>query len=76
MSATIRTSAVATAARASGPAARRLQPHGARLEVRRVLRNRRTVMFILVFPSLFFFMFGAVRRRSAAQAGGIQSPTS
>lgn len=29
-----------------------------KLEVRRVLRNRRTVMFILVFPSLFFFMFG------------------
>lgn len=28
------------------------------LEVRRVLRNRRTVMFILVFPSVFFFMFG------------------
>jgi ABC-2 type transport system permease protein len=29
-----------------------------KLEVRRVLRNRRTVMFILVFPSVFFFMFG------------------
>lgn len=29
-----------------------------RLEVRRVLRNRRTVFFILVLPSLFFFMFG------------------
>jgi ABC-2 type transport system permease protein len=28
------------------------------LEVRRVLRNRRTVFFILVLPSLFFFMFG------------------
>lgn len=27
------------------------------LEVRRVLRNRRTLMFILVFPSLFFFLF-------------------
>jgi ABC-2 type transport system permease protein len=27
------------------------------LEVRRVLRNRRTVMFVVVFPSLFFFMF-------------------
>jgi ABC-2 type transport system permease protein len=33
-----------------------------RLEVRRVLRNRRTVMFILVFPSLFFFMFSATAR--------------
>ncbi|MEO7964227.1 MAG: ABC transporter permease [Gemmatimonadaceae bacterium] len=27
------------------------------LEVRRVLRNRRTLMFIVVFPSLFFFLF-------------------
>lgn len=27
------------------------------LEVRRVLRNRRTLMFILVFPSVFFFLF-------------------
>ena len=29
------------------------------LEIRRMLRNRRTVMFIVVFPSLFFFMFRA-----------------
>jgi ABC-2 type transport system permease protein len=29
------------------------------LEIRRVLRNRRTVMFVGVFPSLFFFMFRA-----------------
>src|SRR6476620_1972965 len=42
-----------------------------KLEVRRVLRNRRTVMFILVFPSLFFFMFGL---SSKAQAqGGAQA---
>lgn len=27
------------------------------LEVRRVLRNRRTLMFIVVFPSLFFYIF-------------------
>ena len=27
------------------------------LEVRRVLRNRRTLMFIVVFPSIFFFLF-------------------
>ena len=38
-----------------------------KLEVRRVLRNRRTVMFILVFPSVFFFMFGL---SSKAQAQG------
>jgi ABC-2 type transport system permease protein len=29
-----------------------------RLEIRRVLRNRRTLFFILVFPSVFFFLFG------------------
>jgi ABC-2 type transport system permease protein len=28
------------------------------LELRRVLRNRRTTMFIFVFPSLFFYLFG------------------
>jgi len=38
-----------------------------KLEVRRVLRNRRTMMFILVFPSVFFFMFGL---SSKAQAKG------
>jgi ABC-2 type transport system permease protein len=40
-----------------------------KLEVRRVLRNRRTVMFILVFPSMFFFMFGAAAKKGA-NAGG------
>jgi ABC-2 type transport system permease protein len=29
-----------------------------RLEVRRMLRNRRTVIFTLVLPAAFFFMFG------------------
>ncbi|QJR37782.1 ABC transporter permease [Gemmatimonas groenlandica] len=28
------------------------------LELRRVMRNRRTVMFLLVFPTMFFFLFG------------------
>jgi ABC-2 type transport system permease protein len=39
-----------------------------KLEVRRVLRNRRTVMFILVFPSVFFFMFG-LSAKAQAQGG-------
>lgn len=39
-----------------------------KLEVRRVLRNRRTVMFILVFPSVFFFMFG-VSSKAQSQGG-------
>jgi ABC-2 type transport system permease protein len=29
-----------------------------RLEIRRVLRNRRTLFFIIVFPAMFFFIFG------------------
>lgn len=28
------------------------------LDIRRVLRNRRTLMFTLIFPNLFFFIFG------------------
>src|SRR4029079_14890941 len=32
------------------------------LEVRRMLRNRRTLMFIVVFPSLFFFLCGLSTR--------------
>ena len=34
------------------------------LEVRRVLRNRRTLMFILVFPSVFFVLFQPPARAS------------
>jgi len=28
------------------------------LEIRRVLRNRRTLFFILIFPNIFFYLFG------------------
>src|SRR6187402_2137545 len=28
------------------------------LDIRRVLRNRRTLMFTVIFPNLFFFLFG------------------
>ncbi|AHG93286.1 ABC-2 type transporter (plasmid) [Gemmatirosa kalamazoonensis] len=44
--------------------ARRAPPLGGfnltalRLEVRRMLRSRRTLMFVLVFPGLFFLIFG------------------
>lgn len=37
------------------------------LDVRRVLRNRRTLMFTLVFPNLFFYLFGLAGGR---QRGG------
>ena len=32
------------------PPLRRLQPHPARLELKRMLRNRRTMIFTLVMP--------------------------
>ena len=38
------------------------------LEVRRMLRNRRTVIFTLVMPAAFFFLFGARRADPATQA--------
>ena len=37
------------------------------LEVRRMLRNRRTVLFTVVFPSVFFLIFGPSAKR---QPGG------
>jgi len=41
------------------------------LEVRRMLRNRRTLMFVLVFPSLFFMMFRGTATRGAGPNGDI-----
>jgi ABC-2 type transport system permease protein len=37
------------------------------LEARRMLRNRRTLMFIVVFPSVFFFIFGLSNRGPQAR---------
>ena len=47
------------------PAARRVPPLGGlnptvlRIELRRMLRNRRTIIFTLVFPAALFFAFGS-----------------
>jgi ABC-2 type transport system permease protein len=46
------------------PAARRVPPLGGfnptvlRIELRRMLRNRRTIIFTLIFPAAMFFAFG------------------
>lgn len=40
-----------------------------RLEITRVLRNRRTLFFILVFPSIFFFLFGLSNKSARAGDG-------
>jgi ABC-2 type transport system permease protein len=39
-----------------------------RLEVRRMLRNRRTLIFTLVMPAAFFFMFGSGQKEADAKA--------
>jgi ABC-2 type transport system permease protein len=39
------------------------------LELRRMLRNRRTVIFSLVMPVLFYFMFGTGQKYSNLSAG-------
>ncbi|HEV7171905.1 ABC transporter permease [Pedococcus sp.] len=39
------------------------------LELRRMLRNRRTVIFSLVMPVVFYFMFGSGHRYSDQSAG-------
>jgi ABC-2 type transport system permease protein len=41
------------------------------LEVHRMLRNRRTLMFIVLFPSLFFFMFGLSNRVTRGAGGDV-----
>jgi ABC-2 type transport system permease protein len=38
------------------------------LEIRRMLRNRRTVIFTLILPAAFFFMFGSGQSDPAAKA--------
>ena len=38
------------------------------LEIRRMLRNRRTVIFTLILPAAFFFMFGNGQSNPAARA--------
>jgi len=57
---------------ATARGARRAPPLGGfnrtalRLEVRRMLRSRRTLMFALVFPNLFFLLFGSGGNRASA----------
>ncbi|MEP6835678.1 MAG: ABC transporter permease [Gemmatimonas sp.] len=40
-----------------------------RLEITRVLRNRRTLFFIVVFPCVFFFLFSRGARGAGANGG-------
>ena len=40
-----------------------------KLEIRRLLRNRRTVIFALVTPSIFFLLFGLNAAYASESAG-------
>ena len=40
-----------------------------RLEIRRLLRNRRTVIFALIFPVVFFLAFGLNKAYATLSAG-------
>jgi ABC-2 type transport system permease protein len=69
--------AAATAATASVAAAdRRVPPLGGfsptflRLEIRRLLRNRRTMVFTLVMPPAFFLLFGGLSDAYRADTAG------
>jgi ABC-2 type transport system permease protein len=42
-----------------------------RLEVRRVLRNRRTLIFLVVLPNIFFYLFGIVGAQERGGAAAI-----
>lgn len=58
---TLTTTTTAPAAVTARPRARLLQPVYLRTELRRLLRNRRTVIFTLVMPPVFFLLFGTQR---------------
>ena len=58
---TLTTTTSAPAAVTTRPRARLLQPVYLRTELRRLLRNRRTVIFTLVMPPVFFLLFGTQR---------------
>lgn len=51
------------------PALGGLNPTLLRLEVRRLLRNRRTLVFAVIMPVAFFFMFGTGQSYSNQDAG-------
>lgn len=45
------------------------------LEVRRLMRNRRTVVFAVVIPAVFFLLFRNARRVQALEAGSLGAMT-
>jgi ABC-2 type transport system permease protein len=74
-------SATATPAGGIDPTARRVPPMGGfnltlvGIELRRMLRNRRTIIFALIFPAALFFVFGS-GSSGAEKLGGSAEPGS
>ena len=68
----------ATRPRRPRPPLGRVQPRpSCGLELRRMLRNRRTVIFTLVMPPVFFLLFGtAPATRPSRRATATSPPTS
>ena len=60
------------------PSVRRVPPFGGfnrtllRLELMRVLRNRRTIIFTLIFPTAMFFVFGSGQGGDEKARGEVQ----
>ena len=44
-----------------------------RLEIRRMLRNRRTLIFTLVMPAVFFLLFGSPQLRHRGVGHGTRA---
>ena len=72
---------MSTAVQGIDPTTRKVPPMGGfnlvlvGIELRRMLRNRRTIIFALIFPAALFFVFGSgdqgaekLRRRRGARA--------
>jgi ABC-2 type transport system permease protein len=68
-------SAASVATPSSDPTARKVPPLGGfnlaflRIEIRRLLRNRRTLFFTLVLPPVFYLIFGAGQSYANDDAG-------
>lgn len=64
------------------PTTRRVPPLGGlnltliKLELRRMVRNRRTIMFALIFPTAMFFVFGSGGQGSKPLGGGLHGNVS
>ena len=69
MSTSLSTLTPAAAPARTRPGARLVQPVYLRTELRRLARNRRSVMIVMLMPALFFLLFGTQAAYRSQQAG-------